>query len=105
MVDVAFGIVERHVDNLSVGVFNQRVDGVDKAFVGSDVEVSVAVEHFAVQFGVDLYGILLNKGFAGSIVAFRLDALNLGKQCAEEIAQGVVVVDFDESFAITESRN
>ena len=41
LVDVAFGIGNLHVDEFAVLVIHGRVDGVDKALVGSDVQTLV----------------------------------------------------------------
>ncbi len=60
----------------------------------------VAVENFLMEFGVDFDGIGLYELCCSRVVALRCDALNLGEELAEEIAEGLIVVDADEGLAL-----
>ena len=97
---VAFG--EGHVDvgDVAVGVQNRGVDGVDEALVRGDIELGVAVEHFAVERRIDLYGVLLDQSCAGFVVAFALYALDFAEELTEELAHTGVVVDLHIGLAV-----
>ena len=96
---VGFGVVDGDVDDVSLGIADGMVDGVDETFVGREVELFVAGEDFLVEHGVDLHAVVLYEVACCGIVALALDALDFGKEFAEEGAKFGVVVDADVGFA------
>ena len=62
---IVLAIGDGHVGDVAVLVGHGGVDGVDKSAIGSYVELGVAVKHFFVKRGVDLYGLCRGKGGSG----------------------------------------
>ena len=62
--------------------------------------MAVALEHLVVQGGVNLHGIVEDEFASGLVVALRTYALYFGEELAEEVAQGIIIVDFDVGLAV-----
>ena len=92
------------VDNLVVDGFTvlDHWDdlGVDETAVRFEVQAGVTLEHFLVQLRVDVHGVIQDQRLAGFVVTFRLDALYLGQQVAEETAEFLEIVDHEKRLSV-----
>ena len=97
---VAFGVVYRQTGEVAVAVERGCINRIDKAFVGRNVEGSIARQHFVVQTAVNFHGVGLDNILSCRIVAGRFDALNFGQQFAKGFLHESVIVYHNKCFAV-----
>ena len=85
---IAFSVVERHVHDVALGIHHGVHPRVYEALVGRDVQLLVPAEYLLVQVGIHLHAIAFHHRLRRFVVALALDALYLGEQRAEDLAQG-----------------
>ena len=69
-----------------MGIVNGRVDRVDEAFVGCNVEGGVTTEDFFMEFLVNAHSVCFYHVGSGLVVACGADALDFGEELTEEAA-------------------
>ena len=70
----------------------QRHLRIDEALVWGEIQLLVSCQYLTMQGWVDVHGIFLYQLSGSLIIALALDALNLGKQFTEEMAELLVII-------------
>ena len=87
MLGITFSVTDFHIDNISFSIGFGSIYGIDEAFVGCQFQLFITCQDFAVQFGVDLHGIVFHQLACGLEIAFALDALDFTQELAEELTK------------------
>ena len=97
---ITLAIVCGNIADFTVFIVNRQKLGIDESLIRCQVQLLITLEHLGMQVGIYLNGITLNKGACCLVVAFALDALNLGKQTGNEGSQLNIIGDFNVGFTI-----
>ena len=84
---IALAIIDVDIDDFTVSIIDRQEYGVDETLVGREVQPLVALQHFCMEYGIDLHGITLHELAGRLVVTLALDALDLCQQTGDELAQ------------------